>query len=453
MVTDCQRIAALWLRILKYRRREFRSRPLPQGLHLCAASVAVRFAGAARRFARPALLLSMLCLAAGHASANPQGKPTSDFPVASEARLESHGEAVRLTLTLSRPVAANAFVMAGPDRVIVDLPSVNFQIPAASARKSAGFVSGFRFGLFTPDRARLILDLAQPAAVAGVSVKPLRGGFGELVIELKRTGREEFAALARAAAAEARLPHVPVEPKAEGDQRRIVVIDPGHGGIDPGAVVASIAEKSVVLAFGQKLKEQLEAQGRYRVIMTRADDSFVPLGDRVRIARSVDAHLFISIHADSLTQAQDVRGATIYTGSERASDAEAARLAAKENQADAVAGLDASEDVQDVAGILMDLAKRETRGFSAMFARNLVEKLGGSVKMHKVPLRSAGFRVLTAPDVPSVLIELGYMSSPKDAELLNSESWRAQAVTAVQAAVDQYFERTQAPGKAAESRR
>jgi N-acetylmuramoyl-L-alanine amidase len=209
----------------------------------------------------------------------------------------------------------------------------------------------------------------------------------------------------------------------------------------------------VVLAFGQKLKEQLEAQGRYRVIMTRADDSFVPLGDRVRIARSVDAHLFISIHADSLTQAQEVRGATIYTGSERASDAEAARLAAKENQADAVAGLDASEDVQDVAGILMDLAKRETRGFSAMFARNLVEKLGGSVKMHKVPLRSAGFRVLTAPDVPSVLIELGYMSSPKDAELLNSESWRAQAVTAVQAAVDQYFERTQAPGKAAESRR
>lgn len=128
VVTDCQRIAALWLRILKYRRREFRSRPLPQGLHLCAASVAVRLAGAARRFARPALLLSVLCLAACHASANPQGKPTSDFPVASEARLESHGEAVRLTLTLSRPVAANAFVMAGPDRVIVDLPSVNFQI-------------------------------------------------------------------------------------------------------------------------------------------------------------------------------------------------------------------------------------------------------------------------------------------------------------------------------------
>ena len=404
---------------------------------------------------RPVLLLSALVLSAlvlaGASVARSQGRATSDFPVASEARIESLGEAVRLTLTLSRPVTANAFVMAGPDRVIVDLPSVNFQIPASNARKSAGFVSGFRYGLFTPDRARLILDLAQPALVADVSVKPLRGGFGELVIELKRTSREEF--VARAAAAKVQLPHVPVESKSEGDQRRIVVIDPGHGGIDPGAVVASIAEKSVVLAFGLKLKEQLEAQGRYRVIMTRADDSFVPLGDRVRIARSVEAHLFISIHADSLTQAQDVRGATIYTGSERASDAEAARLAAKENQADAVAGLDASEDVQDVAGILMDLAKRETRGFSAMFARNLVEKLGGSVKLHKVPLRSAGFRVLTAPDVPSVLIELGYMSSPKDAELQNSEGWRAQAVAAVQGAVDQYFERIQATGKAAESRR
>jgi len=410
--------------------------------------VARRLAGRALRLALPALLV-----VAAPSAANQAGRVASDFPVASEARIESQGDSVRLTLSLSRPVTASAFVMAGPDRVIVDLPSVNFQIQSGNARKSAGFVSGFRHGLFMADRARLILDLSQPAAVADVSVKTLRGGFGELIIELKRTSREEFAALARAAAAKAQLPSIPVERKDEGDSRRIVVIDPGHGGIDPGTQVAAIAEKAVVLAFGLKLKEQLEAQGRYRVIMTRSDDTFISLGDRVRIARGVEANLFISIHADSLTQAQDVRGATIYTGSERASDAEAARLAAKENQADAVAGLDASEDVQDVAGILMDLAKRETRGFSAMFARNLVERLGGSVRMHKVPLRSAGFRVLTAPDVPSVLIELGYMSSPKDAELLNSETWRTQAVTAVQGAVDQYFERAQAPGKAAESRR
>lgn len=403
---------------------------------------------ASRLFACAAFILSSLALAV----ANSPARPSGDLPVATDARLEVQGENVRLTMALSRPVSANATVMAGPDRVIVELPSVNFQVDAKQGRKSAGFVSGFRYGLFMADRARIILDLAQPAAVASVTVKPVRGGFGELVVDLKRVSREEFAALARETAAKTQLPSIPVERKAEGDSRRIVVIDPGHGGIDPGTQVAAIAEKAVVLAFGLKLKEQLEAQGRYRVIMTRSDDTFISLNDRVRIARGVEANLFISIHADSLAQAQDVRGATIYTGSERASDAEAARLAAKENQADAVAGLDSSEDVQDVAGILMDLAKRETRSFSTIFARNLVERLGGSVKMHKVPLRSAGFRVLTAPDVPSVLIELGYMSSPKDAELLNSEGWRTQASAAVQQAVDQYFERLQSPGKAAQSR-
>jgi N-acetylmuramoyl-L-alanine amidase len=159
-------------------------------------------------------------------------------------------------------VSANATVMAGPDRVIVELPSVNFQVDAKQGRKSAGFVSGFRYGLFMADRARIILDLAQPAAVASVTVKPVRGGFGELVVELKRVSREEFAALARETAAKTQLPSIPVERKAEGDSRRIVVIDPGHGGIDPGTQVAAIAEKAVVLAFGLKLKEQLEASRR-----------------------------------------------------------------------------------------------------------------------------------------------------------------------------------------------
>jgi N-acetylmuramoyl-L-alanine amidase len=449
MVTGCQRLATLWLSLVKRRTSESRSFLLLHRLRLSAR-------GAPRRIAVPALRLFacaiVLLSSISFAAANSPGRANNDLAVATDARLEVQGETVRLTMALSRPVTATASVMAGPDRVVVDLPSINFQIDGKQGRKSAGFVSGFRYGLFMADRARIILDLAQPAMVANVSVKPVRGGFGELVVELKRASREEFAALAREAAAKTQLPSIPVERKAEGDTRRIVVIDPGHGGIDPGTQVAAIAEKAVVLAFGLKLKEQLEAQGRYRVIMTRSDDTFISLNDRVRIARGVEANLFISIHADSLAQAQDVRGATIYTGSERASDAEAARLAAKENQADAVAGLDSSEDVQDVAGILMDLAKRETRSFSTIFARNLVEKLGGSVKMHKVPLRSAGFRVLTAPDVPSVLIELGYMSSPKDAELLNSEGWRNQAAAAVQQAVDHYFERLQTPGKAAQSR-
>jgi N-acetylmuramoyl-L-alanine amidase len=359
-------------------------------------------------------------------------------------------------MALSTTVDVSASVLAGPDRVVIDLPSMNFQVQPAAARKSAGFVSAYRFGLFTADRSRIIIDLAQPAVVVKAETRAVRGGFGELVIELKRSTRAEFqAAVNRAPQRDPDVTAaIPAPAKPIGETRRTIVIDPGHGGIDPGAVVASIAEKSVVLAFGAKLRDQLEAGGRYRVVMTRDGDRFVPLADRVKIARAEGADLFVSIHADSLTQSQEVRGATIYTGSERATDAESARLAAKENQADAVAGLDSSEEVQDVAGILMDLAKRETRTFSAVFARNLVEKLGGSVRMHKVPLRSAGFRVLSAPDVPSVLIELGYMSSPKDAELLNSVEWRAQAVMAVGTAIEDYFERERAsPGKAAENRR
>ena len=401
------------------------------------------------------LALASVLLLANMAAAQGHGRAQNEFPVATDAKLEQSGDIVRLTMALSRPVEVSASVLAGPDRVVIDMPSINFQVQPAAARKSAGVVGAYRFGLFTADKARIIIDLVQPAVVVRAESRPVRGGFGELVIELRRATRAEFQmAVAATMRDPEAAPAVPVPAKPAGETRQTIVIDPGHGGIDPGAVVASIAEKAVVLAFGAKLKEQLEASGRYRVLMTRDDDRFVPLAERVGIARAAGADLFISIHADSLAQAQEVRGATVYMGSERATDAEAARLAAKENQADSVAGLETNEDTQDVAGILMDLAKRETRTFSAIFARNLVEKLGGSVKMHKVPLRSAGFRVLSAPDVPSVLIELGYMSSPKDAELLNSPQWRAQAVGAVATAVEGYFVSARAPvGKAVENRR
>ncbi|MGO4405296.1 N-acetylmuramoyl-L-alanine amidase [Bosea sp. RAF48] len=407
-----------------------------------------------RGFLRGAALIAFACgLALASAPARSESKPQTEYPVATDARLEQSGESVRLTMTLSSIVEVEAWVQASPDRVIVEMPSTNFQIQG-NARKTAGFVSAYRYGLFTADKARIIIDLSQPATIARTEVKPVRGGFGELTIELKKTARADF--LAEAAktkkAQETPAPAIPAV-KPPGETRRIVVIDPGHGGIDPGTMVASISEKSVVLAFGKALRELLEASGRYRVVMTRDDDRFVSLSDRVQTGRSEQADLFISIHADSLMQAQDVRGATVYTRSERATDAEAAKLAAKENEADAAAGLETREEVQDVAGILMDLARRETRTFTGVFARNLVDKLGGSIKMHKIPLRSARFWVLSAPDVPSVLIELGYMSSPKDAELLNSPEWRDKAVAAVSAAVDEYFARARASvGKAAENR-
>jgi N-acetylmuramoyl-L-alanine amidase len=220
----------------------------------------------------------------------------------------------------------------------------------------------------------------------------------------------------------------------------VIVIDPGHGGIDPGAAAHSgVIEKDLVLSFAQQLKKKLEAQGRYRVLMTRDEDVFVSLGDRVRSARSAKADLFISIHADSISGGQDVRGLTVYTGSERASDAESARLADRENKADAAAGIDSGDSPDDVLDILQDLTLRETRSFSHGFATRLVGELDTIARLNKNPRREAGFRVLRAHDVPSVLVELGYLSSKQDLDLLMSEQWRGKMVSAMAVAVDRFF--------------
>jgi N-acetylmuramoyl-L-alanine amidase len=195
-----------------------------------------------------------------------------------------------------------------------------------------------------------------------------------------------------------------------------------------------------VLDFALMLREKLEKTGKYRVVMTRTDDSFVPLADRVRFARQRQAQLFISIHCDALARREGTaEGATIYTLSEHASDAEAARLAEAENKADVIAGVDLSAEPDDIADILIDLAQRETKNFSAQFARTVVGELRDSARLHKKPLKSAGFRVLTAPDVPSVLIELGYVSSRQDLKQLVSDNWRSKAGDSIVQAVNAYF--------------
>jgi N-acetylmuramoyl-L-alanine amidase len=175
--------------------------------------------------------------------------------------------------------------------------------------------------------------------------------------------------------------------------------------------------------------------------MTRTDDRFVPLGDRVRFARHEGAALFVSIHADALAARgeADVRGATVYTLSDTASDSEAARLAEDENKADAIAGVDLSSEPEEVAGILVDLAQRETKNFSHHFARTVVGELKTAAKLHRNPLKSAGFKVLKAPDVPSVLIELGYVSNKQDLKLMTSDAWRTRTSEAVAQAVNAFF--------------
>jgi N-acetylmuramoyl-L-alanine amidase len=236
-------------------------------------------------------------------------------------------------------------------------------------------------------------------------------------------------------AQKASLPVPPVNAKP------VVVIDPGHGGVDPGtSSTDGITEKDVVLAFAKALKEKLAAKGRYEVVLTREDDRFLALRERVEFAQKRGAKLFVSIHADYFPkQTVEARGATVYTLSEQASDDEAKELAAKENFSDAIAGVALPGDSDEiVANILIDLAQRETQNRSLIFAKSVVGEMGRA-NLHTKSLKSAGFRVLKAPDIPSVLLELGFLSNPDDEKRLTSMSWRATMADKVVSAIDNYF--------------
>jgi len=265
-----------------------------------------------------------------------------------------------------------------------------------------------------------------------------------LVLELASTDRQAFmrAIALNNRAPERALRSVPGPETKNADPRPLIVLDPGHGGIDLGTRLAPTdnPEKQIVLEFGLLLRDKLEKTGKYRVTMTRSDDTFVSLPDRVNFARERKAALFISIHADALQREEgDAQGATIYTLSETPSDPVAARLAEAENRADVIAGLDLSAEPDDVADILIDLAKRETKTFSVKFARGLAGTLRNATKLHKEPLKSAGFYVLKAPDIPSVLIELGYVTNRRDLKSMTSDAWRARTADAVLQAIDGFF--------------
>lgn len=387
------------------------------------------------------VLLALACLAAPFSAAAQTAQllaeAASATVVAVDPRLEATETTARFTATLSSRVVVSFESLSQPRRIIAELPEVNFQASSGPARQ-IGLVRGFRAGLVAPGRSRIVFDLSGPARMASVRQTMRNDGVVDLVIEFETQGAAQFEAqVAEGAASRAAAALAPlvIAPRPESDRLPLVVIDPGHGGIDPGAVSGSVMEKSLVLAVALKLKERIEARGVARVMMTRADDRFLSLSERVRIAREARADLFVSLHADSLSAAQDVRGATVYTGSERATDAESARLAQKENAADAIGGAETGERGEEVNDILMDLARRETRAQSGAVAARLVTEMSGAVRMHRVPQRAAGFRVLTAPDVPSVLIELGFLSSRNDMALLTSDAWQQQAAEAITRAV------------------
>jgi N-acetylmuramoyl-L-alanine amidase len=364
--------------------------------------------------------------------------------VATDARLGGDEARTRFVLDLTKRVEVSAFTLADPYRVVLDLPQVMFQLPAKVGETGRGLVKAFRFGLVMPGGSRIVLDATAPVRVEKAFViDPVDSQPARLVLDLVAIDRDGFL---RNIALENRPrrsePPAKIDRDArDADPRPLVVLDPGHGGLDSGTVAPTgDTEKTIVLEFAQQLRDKLEKSGKYRVAMTRTDDRFVPLADRVQLARSRQAALFLSIHADALPHRDsEARGASIYTLSETASDAEAARLAEAENRADVIAGVDLSAEPNDVADILIDLAQRETKAFSANLAHALAKELKASSRLHKHPLKSAGFRVLKAPDVPSVLIELGYVSSSQDLKYLLSDAWRSRAIDSIAQAITTFF--------------
>jgi N-acetylmuramoyl-L-alanine amidase len=405
------------------------------------------------------------------AEAPPQGPvAASNFPVASDARLAGDGKQTRFILDLDKAIPFRAFTLADPYRVVVDIPQIDFQLPSGTGGAAKGLVKAFRYGLVMPGGSRLVFDLTGPAKIANSSMlEAANGQPPRLVLELEEVDRTSFVQSLspenrpelKPTIGEANAAVVPVlaiatpaettvKPAGPVDPRPLIVIDPGHGGIDNGTQSNGEAEKTLVLNFGLALRDRIEKSGKYRVVMTRTDDTFIPLNDRVKVARSQSAALFVSIHADALPRREgDAQGATIYTLSDKASDAEAERLAEVENKADAIGGVNLTDEPTEVADILIDLAQRETKTFSNRFARLLMGEMKSSVRMHKNPLKSAGFRVLKAPDVPSVLVELGYVSNKGDLEHLVSENWRSKTVGSMTQAIDAFFAKRLATAAAA----
>lgn len=362
-------------------------------------------------------------------------------PAVTDVRIGNYSAKSRFVLDISANVNFRVFSLADPYRVVIDLPEVDWRLNGNG--NPNGLVTGYRYGLFRPGQSRMVIDVGAPVVVAKKFMLPPDKDHGHrLVVDLKKTTRQ--AALrqvyrpGRAAPRPAPAPKRRAVTHRRGD-RRVIAIDPGHGGVDPGATGRSGSrEKYITLAQARELGRQLQATGRYKVVMTRKRDIFIRLRDRIAIAQDAGADLFISLHADSMRNRR-IRGGSVYTLSETASDKEAEALAAKENKADLIAGIDLSDQSEVVAKILIDLRQRLTKNDSAVFAKSLIRELRKTTRLLRNNHRFAGFAVLKAPDIPSVLVEMGYLSNRTDERLLKSRGHQKRIAAAVVKAVNRYF--------------
>ena len=373
---------------------------------------------------------------AAPAEASPQFIKARDYKMAGDA------SDMRVVVNFDGEPNPRWFLLRGPDRLVIDLPNTKLFFHADDV-KARGLVRSVRYGATANGASRLVLAGKGPFIVDKLDVLKNEDGRGyRMAIDISAASQREFdAALADqvlstgSTVSGSKGERVGTGPIATPDHRFTVVIDPGHGGIDGGAEgITGAIEKNVTLAFATELRNQLVKTGKYDVFMTRESDVYLRLDDRVRIARQHEADLFISIHADTIA-VKGLRGATVYTVSDKASDPEAQALADRENLSDQFAGMEIKDDNQEVTDILIDLIRRETHSFSLSFAHTLVGQLSSTVNLINKPHREAGFRVLKAPDIPSVLVELGYLSNPKDEAELMDPDWRDKAAASITKAV------------------
>lgn len=357
---------------------------------------------------------------------------------------------VLLELGLSQGVPWRVFQLDDPKRMVLDFREVDWRGFDVDAFGAADGVAAVRVGQFRPGWSRMVVDLSLPLVVDEASLTlDTETGAGQLRIVLEKQDDAAFAARA-GAPRDPRwdLPE-PVTFETEPDAEKpdwapvLIVLDPGHGGIDPGAERSGVSEKDLMLTFGRELRESLRRAG-FEVHMTRDEDVFVSLERRVSIAHEAKADLFISLHADAL-QKGHATGATVYTLSEEASDAASATLAERHDRADILAGIDLSSADDQVADILLDLARLETQPRSEHLATQLVRSIKGATgAINKKPHRKAGFSVLKAADVPSILIEVGFLSSDEDLKRLKDVNWRAVMAGAIRDGVQAWVDEDKA---------
>lgn len=371
--------------------------------------------------------------------------PAAEAADVTGIRVGDNSDRTRFVIEMSAEAEYSIITLANPYRMVIDFSLLDWKIPERTLDGS-GLIADIRYGRFSRDTSRVVLDLTGPAEAAKVFVLPPQGNFPyRFVVDLKKTSRSSFMASinkpSNPGSFETRSTVSVAKLVPERGGKKVIVVDAGHGGIDPGTLgVVGPDEKYVTLQVARQIKRRMEATGRYSVVLTRDSDILLPLRERFEVARRLKADLFISVHADSIKNRR-VRGATVYTLSETASDKEAAALAAKENRADIIAGVNLDGESDDVRSILIDLAQRETMNYSAEFAQFLVPEIGRHMTLRTNSHRFAGFAVLKAPDVPSVLVEMGFLSNAQDARFMYSKDGQRRIAQAIVRAADAYFSR------------